>query len=354
MAKQDKDKTHLTREQMQRYLKGELSAREMHEVERVLMDSDFYADAAEGFELSRQAGVKTERVLTDLRHRLNERMKGHQRRKLLAWPAWSAAAGIVLAITGYFVIRYIEHENELKAMKASEAAIEEILSSIDNSDTRDTLKVLVPEPDEYLASYAAYRQADTPASAALQPGIAQRLRNVQLPAVDSEQADAVQHDKETADQAVTREQAVLKETLAESSGQEKQADADVLAKQAPAAAENRAYAKRALEQNTFRPQIITGKVLDEDDQPLPAYQKYLADSLRYPPQALENQTAGRVELSFRVDENGRPLDIRIEKSLGDGCDQEAIRLIREGPDFRVPGDGSRIKQSVVFKLPSKE
>ena len=38
-------------------------------------------------------------------------------------------------------------------------------------------------------------------------------------------------------------------------------------------------------------------------------------------------------LSFDVDDNGIPRNIRVEKSLCASCDEEAIRLLKEGPKW---------------------
>ncbi|HZI54947.1 MAG TPA: TonB family protein, partial [Chitinophagaceae bacterium] len=46
------------------------------------------------------------------------------------------------------------------------------------------------------------------------------------------------------------------------------------------------------------------------------------------------QTSGTVELSFEVDKNGVPYNIKVKKSLCETCDKEAIRLIKEGPKWK--------------------
>ena len=61
-----------------------------------------------------------------------------------------------------------------------------------------------------------------------------------------------------------------------------------------------------------------------------AYRKYLQDSIRRP----EDPCAkGRVKLTFSVDNQGRPYDLKITRSLCPPADDEAERLILEGPDW---------------------
>lgn len=63
----------------------------------------------------------------------------------------------------------------------------------------------------------------------------------------------------------------------------------------------------------------------------PSYRKYLEDSLIYPPQAISSNIKGRVVVEFYVRKNGMVSDFNVMKSLGYGCDKEALRLIKEGP-----------------------
>lgn len=50
----------------------------------------------------------------------------------------------------------------------------------------------------------------------------------------------------------------------------------------------------------------------------------------------EKKTGQVVEVSFKIDKEGRPTDIRIEKGADDKYEQEAIRLIMNGPRWKQP------------------
>lgn len=54
----------------------------------------------------------------------------------------------------------------------------------------------------------------------------------------------------------------------------------------------------------------------------------------------ENGTAlkGVVELSFKVNKAGKPVKVRVEKSLSASCDKEAIRLLTNGPAWVISGN----------------
>ena len=82
---------------------------------------------------------------------------------------------------------------------------------------------------------------------------------------------------------------------------------------------------------------------------------YLAANLHYPDNARENNIEGRVIVKFVVDKKGRIKDAHIIKSIGGGCDEEALRVVKNMPRWK-PGrnKGKRIKVwytlPIVFKL----
>lgn len=56
---------------------------------------------------------------------------------------------------------------------------------------------------------------------------------------------------------------------------------------------------------------------------------YLRMNLRFPDQAKQFEIQGTVTLSFVVETDGRVSNIIVEKSVGGGCDNEAIRLMQD-------------------------
>ena len=65
-----------------------------------------------------------------------------------------------------------------------------------------------------------------------------------------------------------------------------------------------------------------------------AYNRYLQDNLSYPATAAANNISGSVILEFTVSTDGNISNIEVVTGLGFGCDEEAIRLIQEGPKWR--------------------
>jgi TonB family protein len=64
-----------------------------------------------------------------------------------------------------------------------------------------------------------------------------------------------------------------------------------------------------------------------------SFKKYLEKNLQYPPAALENRIEGKVTVEFTVQPNGQLTDFKVVKGLGYGCDEEVIRLIKDGPPW---------------------
>jgi len=87
-----------------------------------------------------------------------------------------------------------------------------------------------------------------------------------------------------------------------------------------------------------------------------AYDKYLHNSIRYPQQALENKIKGRVTVQFIVRTDGSLDEFNVLKGLGYGCDEEVIRLVKEGPKWSPTTEDSvpiesEVRVRVKFALP---
>ena len=60
-----------------------------------------------------------------------------------------------------------------------------------------------------------------------------------------------------------------------------------------------------------------------------AFQEYLRQTARLTPAARSKGVSGTVRLRFNINENGEPQTFVTLRSLGYGCDQEAIRLVKD-------------------------
>ncbi len=81
-----------------------------------------------------------------------------------------------------------------------------------------------------------------------------------------------------------------------------------------------------------------------------ALSSYLNKSLRYPNGAVQAGIQGKVYISFVVNTDGSLTDIQTLKGIGFGCDEEALRVIRQMPRWK-PGKQSGRAVRVRFSLP---
>jgi len=79
-----------------------------------------------------------------------------------------------------------------------------------------------------------------------------------------------------------------------------------------------------------------------------AYNKYLDANVRYPQQALTNNIKGKVKVEFSVKTDGSLDDYKVVKGLGFGCDEEVIRLIKDGPKWSPSTENGRPVESTVL------
>jgi TonB family protein len=90
-----------------------------------------------------------------------------------------------------------------------------------------------------------------------------------------------------------------------------------------------------------------------------AFKQYLEQNLRYPEQALNNKVEGKVTVQFTIESNGRVGEFQVLRGIGYGCDDEVIRLIKEGPSW-VPTKRDqqavrdKVKVRLRFALPKKQ
>ncbi len=89
-----------------------------------------------------------------------------------------------------------------------------------------------------------------------------------------------------------------------------------------------------------------------------AFREYIKENQIYPKEALLKKVEGVVFLSAEIDDNGNILDVSVEKPVGAGCDEEAVRLIRNVQFGKVKNKGRRVKIrrkfKIEFKLPLKK
>lgn len=84
---------------------------------------------------------------------------------------------------------------------------------------------------------------------------------------------------------------------------------------------------------------------------LKAYDAYLDNNLQFPKEALAKRVKGKVAIRFTVRVDGSLDEFKVVKSLGSGCDEEVIRLVKEGPEWTASTeDDVPVESEVLVKV----
>lgn len=86
------------------------------------------------------------------------------------------------------------------------------------------------------------------------------------------------------------------------------------------------------------------------------FKSYLASTIKYPGQAIKNKTEGKVTIRFTVEPTGQLTDFEVVKGIGNGCEEELIRAIQQGPYWKPSTQGDqpvrdKVRVRYRFALP---
>jgi len=83
---------------------------------------------------------------------------------------------------------------------------------------------------------------------------------------------------------------------------------------------------------------------------LTALMHYINKNIHYPDSAFAENIQGVVTVLFTIDREGKAVNARLERGIGGGCDEEALRLIGTMPLWS-PGIYKGRPVNVVYRLP---
>lgn len=76
-----------------------------------------------------------------------------------------------------------------------------------------------------------------------------------------------------------------------------------------------------------------------------AYRKFIYSNLKYPQVALDNKIEGLVIVRYEVNHKGAVTTAKVISSIGHGCDEEALRIVKLFK-FEIPKGPRKLK--VIF------
>ncbi|MEP3390044.1 MAG: energy transducer TonB [Reichenbachiella sp.] len=85
-----------------------------------------------------------------------------------------------------------------------------------------------------------------------------------------------------------------------------------------------------------------------------AFYQHVAKKMKYPNQARRMGVEGKVYVQFVIDKTGKLTDVHAIKGIGAGCDEEAVRVIKNSPDWS-PGRqrGRPVKVRMILPITFK-
>jgi hypothetical protein len=130
MSSKNKYNTTYSAEDIEKYLKGELSPREMHDLENAALEDPFLADALDGMSVHLSSGQAVDdtglgRDLDELHTRLNARITAGRGRNSIrrSAPRWAIAAAIILLLGIGCAIYYTSFTGVRSKVAASSHAV---------------------------------------------------------------------------------------------------------------------------------------------------------------------------------------------------------------------------------------
>jgi TonB family protein len=429
------------KDDIEKYIKGELSPAQMHELEKRALSDAFLRDALEGAE---QIGAPN--FSKDIRG-LTQKIKGNK--KTIWFSPLRIAAGIVLVGTVSLFV-FIQNQNTQEkalAMKESEPAKDQAKAATDSvsvEEKKNEKLLSLNQPESKTKSEKEFKPG-TSEVASSKPAFEEQPQNTGEEKTDpSEETLAKELTVEEPVKAEAKQERDIQKLSAELEDTKRLADAS-----ARGADRKKALAPTgagAVSSDLSLANAIQGQVKSEDGQPLPgvnvlvkgtqtgtvtdlngnytlpaqqpdaslvfsylgyqsnevipagkelvnvvltedptqlsevvvvsqrpadkaddlngpvvrlaepfggrkAYDKYLEKNLRYPVQALENKIKGRVTIEFTVATDGSLGDFSVIRGLGYGCDDEVIRLVKEGPKwFPTTQDDIPVESNVRVRM----
>jgi hypothetical protein len=316
-----------TTEHIRLYLEGRLSPTEMHALESAALDDPFLADALEGMEI--YPSEKFENDSSDLRKRLSERIK--EKRRVIYPQWWKAAAVLLVVATGVAVIVITSEKNEKALVQL----------------TKTEEKKEVPARERTLPP------ADTSSAPALltdsKASIAPKRK--QAPAESVDVMSEVNAEKKPVEEEAKSYGFQAPVATTDSAGDEKLLG-NAIRKDTDSGKVDKALEGRAAGVGVVRSKSFYKKEVSYPQNAEPIigwenFEKYISENKRISPK--NYPVAGHVYLSFLVDKKGRPRSIRVTKSVNPDLDFEAVRLLRDGPLWKVSGKPkARIEIVVKF------
>ncbi|HLF33657.1 MAG TPA: energy transducer TonB [Cyclobacteriaceae bacterium] len=352
-----------------RYLKGELSAEDSWKIEKAMQDDPMLSDAMEGLESFPDKDLAA-RDIEELEQRINTRsVKGKSR--TLQSLARIAAALLVLAVSTFIIIEFTKKQSRDRSgivMQKSTDKIDTVVTGIfsDGGIRSDQGPDDIPPSRQDKSAQPSDLTEDSPIiEHDLSESETEIVVDEDLVKAGNEIRDVAAEEGnaglKSADSSASENIGYINEFILSKSDDEKDARPGILddfmtkgagevsrVRESKREAKPTGEAKAALSEEIAMANYIEPHPVIGDS----SYVNYIRTNLRYPDMARRNNIEGDVILRFSVGTDSSLVDIIVISGPGRGCREEAVRLLREGPQW-VPAysNGIPVKSEVFYKIP---
>lgn len=352
------DKNHS--EELLRYLRGEMTNDEAHDFERRALTDPFLQDALGGAEMI--SAEEFERDLTDIEKKNQAK---HRPKTLITWRIAAVISLLMVSGITFWVVQDINRPEEISQTNSPEKEeLGEISPTSNDTASEKKEEIIAFDQEESkptnLPQPVAARQPEKPNNS--QSELSVKSEEPEPIVIEDNRSD------EIADQTFTQDEVQDKPIEALTLSKSSAAKRSFAPKKSPAndSIEADSFFASEEDEEVALQEVVVSGYGDYDNEPdgfVDAYprpdyrtfKQYLEENLQYPEAAKNQGVKGRVILQLTISPTGSITNIEVKRSLGSGCDEEAIRLIEEGPSWEPASrDGinveSRIRVRVKFDL----
>lgn len=276
------------------YIQGSRKGKDAHRLEKEAMKDPFLSDALDGFQAVEGNHVES---IEEMRRRISRRTRSHRN----SITKWSIAASLLICL-GFGSYFWLNRQLGMPSQSPLAVVMEEQAAPLQQAPLAGIAADSMQEQENANASGAGEVKAkvfeDTPQPPV--PAVAEAF------VAQVEVYSAPCEDVAVVDIIAEEEAPVVANALARSMPQQ-------------------------------MPQPVIGEK---------AYREYLKKELIHPQDSLCKGVSGTVVVEFHINEKGRPVDLKVKRSLCESADKEALRLIEKGPDWEV--DTVKVSIPVVF------
>ena len=352
-----------TADELIRYHNGLMTEQEMHKLEKAALEDQFLSDALDGYKIENNSKENLLKIETELNNYNNSVRKSIDIRKY--YSSFSIAASILaIAIAAYFILQpedshqIILAKNEKKVIEKKELMPEATIQSSDNStvtvDKNSNKPLITNKNTAFKSSNKSYYpsiEIKTPIALSSTLEDSFKLASNQTTVSVSEfkdnakifeinQDSAMQNTIASADSKMSNAPALQQKGLGYNKAEATNLNEVVVT----ASGSSKSKKQNSWAATTEREKIASDSLqIIKPDAGRLSFLNYVNANKRNCVEKDGTAKKGKVILSFKINKSGYPVNIKVQQSLSESCNKEAIRLLNSGPKW----EGKRNKKTTV-------